>query len=536
MYQRMNRIDNFFFLNKLMLLFFICSLLLNKINLFSQDNKTLNFNYNLKDNNNKPIVEKDLNVDVKIFEDSINVYQEVFNIKSNSNGLVKIEVGGGDNVFGVFDEINFNNYSKMIISTRLTESLDSIYIFETKFFSVPYAFHSKFIDTIDFFLELDSTFLISPASNFVSNDIIIFNIDTSTINEIQQIYILNDTIFLTKSNFVKLVYDYNNFINKPFIPTHLNNLSNDLFYSNNLKYNDIDSLNEIQYLSLDDTILSLSDSNFILLNDELSENEIQNLEIEDNKIKISNSEAFVNLTFQMELNIKVSETNDTLYLDTLNSIKIPNISNFNNKGLNSELNYNEIYDIEGNMYKTILIGNQEWMAENLKASKFSNGDNITLLFDTYAWNTTNQAVYTYINNEIENSSFGFLYNWKVASDLRNVCPNGWRVPNENDWFNLEVYLGGESIAGGKLKSKNKTFWSLPNIMADNSSGFSAQPFGYRNDKGEFKEFKNSGYWWSSSENFAYSGWIRLLNHNDSRLRRSNYTKNSGCNIRCVKDF
>ena len=145
---------------------------------------------------------------------------------------------------------------------------------------------------------------------------------------------------------------------------------------------------------------------------------------------------------------------------------------------------------DGKTYKTVKIGTQTWMAENL-AYKAESG----------CW--------AYDNNLKNVTTYGYLYNWKTAN---KACPSGWHLPTDEEWTTLTDYLGGDSVAGGKLKETGNTFWKRPNTGATNESGFAGLPGGHRNINGEFVSFEKGGYWWSSGEYGDSDAFDRLLHY------------------------
>ena len=155
-----------------------------------------------------------------------------------------------------------------------------------------------------------------------------------------------------------------------------------------------------------------------------------------------------------------------------------------------------VTDINGNVYKTVTIGTQTWMAENLKSTKYNNGIPILLVTDNTEWASLQSGAYCWYNNDDENrNEYGALYNWYAATN--NLCPTGWHVPNASDWITLISFLG-DSIAGGKLKEIGTLHWYSPNTGATNETGFTAKPGGERNENGSFN---NKGYHamlWSST--------------------------------------
>jgi uncharacterized protein (TIGR02145 family) len=206
---------------------------------------------------------------------------------------------------------------------------------------------------------------------------------------------------------------------------------------------------------------------------------------------------------------------------------------------NPNLTYGSMTDQQGNVYKTIVIGNQEWMAENLKTSIYRNGEPIATNLTFQEW--LNSAITQigawafYYNNSQYDCPYGKLYNWYAVSDPRHVCPSGWHEPTDGEWTTLTDYLGGESVAGGKMKSTGLQYWISPNTDATNESGFSGLPGGSRFSLGEFSNIGLNGMWWSSSENAIAYGWDRSLNYEDANAVRFPPNKTNGSFVRCVRD-
>jgi uncharacterized protein (TIGR02145 family) len=201
---------------------------------------------------------------------------------------------------------------------------------------------------------------------------------------------------------------------------------------------------------------------------------------------------------------------------------------------------NTISDIDGNTYKTVTIGDQDWMAENLKTTSYNNGISINQITSKIDWKDNNDGGYCYSDfNSSLNSTYGKLYNGFVVRNVNgnNVCPSGWHVPSKSDWQILANTLQGFSDAGGKLKEVGTTTWVSPNTAATNSSGFTARPGGKVDLNGNFTKLKSNGYWWSlttddSDNNKAY--YIDLGASYGLMNMGSDY-KNTGFSIRCVKD-
>jgi uncharacterized protein (TIGR02145 family) len=208
-----------------------------------------------------------------------------------------------------------------------------------------------------------------------------------------------------------------------------------------------------------------------------------------------------------------------------------------------------VTDIDGNSYQTVTIGSQVWMKENLKVSKYRNGDPIGEVSDAGQWaaiwsngNPTGQAAWCYYNNDAANiSTYGNLYNWYAVADSRGLCPAGWHVPSDAEWTTLENFLGGASVAGGKMKSTGTIeagtgLWYAQNQDATNSSGFTAFPGGNREVDGAFSLISGNGVWWSSTEKSSNIAWLRYLSFNFSYSGRDNgYGKTFGFSVRCLRD-
>ena len=182
----------------------------------------------------------------------------------------------------------------------------------------------------------------------------------------------------------------------------------------------------------------------------------------------------------------------------------------------------------------ILIGNQMWTTKNLDVAAYRNGDAIPQVQDTSAWaNLTTGAWCYYANNNANGTTYGKLYNWYAVNDPRGLAPNGYHIPTDAEWTTLTTYLGGDSIAGGKMKEVGT--WLSPNIGATNSSSFTALPGGARDDYGEFYGLDELCRWWSSSEDDADNAWRRSLDTYNGRLGRSSLDKQYGYSVRCLRD-
>jgi uncharacterized protein (TIGR02145 family) len=202
-----------------------------------------------------------------------------------------------------------------------------------------------------------------------------------------------------------------------------------------------------------------------------------------------------------------------------------------------------IKDIDGNIYNTVQIGTQCWMKENLRVTRFRSGAPIPL--DTSGgpngdapgetWTSKTTGARTIYGNDIKNlETYGYLYNWYV--NLFDVCPEGWRVTQGGDFVKLWNYLGGYSVAGGKIKATGTTYWMSPNYQASNLSGFSALPNGVRLQNGKFQDIGRSFHMWF---NYEYDYWfaetIRVFNDSGTAGTTAYHQKYFGASIRCIRD-
>jgi uncharacterized protein (TIGR02145 family) len=195
-----------------------------------------------------------------------------------------------------------------------------------------------------------------------------------------------------------------------------------------------------------------------------------------------------------------------------------------------------LQDIDGNVYNgTATIGNQVWMIENLKTTRYSNGDSIETTLSDISGESTPKYQWAYNGDESYVSVYGRLYTWYAASDSRNLCPDGWHVPTDDDWTALTTFLGGEDLAGGKLKETGITHWLAPNTDATDVWNFTALPGGSRFSTGFFQYLGNRGFWWSSTEHSAPLGYFRTMSSLFGFVGRDGTNKQYGFSVRCIKN-
>lgn len=194
---------------------------------------------------------------------------------------------------------------------------------------------------------------------------------------------------------------------------------------------------------------------------------------------------------------------------------------------------NGVTDIDGNFYPSIILGTQEWMQQNLQVTKYRNGQALINAVTNSSWNTTNGAYGIYGGSNVNNTNYGKLYNWYAVNDSRGLCPTGWHVPTTIEWSTLENYLGGTSVAAGKLKTVDG--WNSPNLGATNESGFTGLPGGYRFTDGTYWYNLQIAQWWTSTNaNTTIAHASRLYYQNEGVIN-STYDKKIGSSVRCLKD-
>jgi uncharacterized protein (TIGR02145 family) len=195
-----------------------------------------------------------------------------------------------------------------------------------------------------------------------------------------------------------------------------------------------------------------------------------------------------------------------------------------------------VTDVDGNIYKIVTIGNQKWTKANLNVSRYRNGDPIPQVTDPTQWANLTTGAWCYYNNDSANGPiYGKLYNWYAVNDSRGLAPVGWHVPSDTEWTILTTFLGGESVAGGKMKEMGIANWLSPNTSATNSSGFKGLPGGLRYYNGSFDYVRNVGLWWSSSERDIDYIWYRYLSNNFASVERLGSLNKNGISIRCLRD-
>jgi len=195
-----------------------------------------------------------------------------------------------------------------------------------------------------------------------------------------------------------------------------------------------------------------------------------------------------------------------------------------------------VTDRDGNIYNTVRIGTQVWLKQNLKTTKYNDGTSIPNITVNTDWQAVTTPGYCWYNNNVSYKSvYGALYNWYSVNTAK-LCPTGWHVPTDAQWTTLATYLGGESVAGGKLKEAGTTHWISPNTGATNSSGFTALPGGYRDGTGPYYIIGYNGYWWSSTQySTTPNAWNRSIPFGSTNVFRNLDQERHGFSVRCLRN-
>jgi uncharacterized protein (TIGR02145 family) len=216
-----------------------------------------------------------------------------------------------------------------------------------------------------------------------------------------------------------------------------------------------------------------------------------------------------------------------------------------------EVSGGTVTDIDGNVYQTLVIGEQEWMVENLKVTHYRNGDPIPNVIDNSTWAGLSTGAYCFYDNSTANGdTYGALYNWFAVDDSRGLAPEGWRVSSDNDIKQLEMYLGmsenevnstgGRGTNEGSMLGGGYDLWSngdLRNNSEFDTSGFSFFPGGSRShDDGTFNFLSSRGYLWSSTEYSSNFAMFRYLSNSHTYVYRNYFNNKRGFSVRCVRDL
>ncbi len=197
-------------------------------------------------------------------------------------------------------------------------------------------------------------------------------------------------------------------------------------------------------------------------------------------------------------------------------------------------NFLDCTDGDWNYYPIVQIGTQTWMAENLRTTRYKDKLNFSYISDNTAWSGLTSSAYCWLDNDetTNKNKYGGLYNWHAVT-TRRLCPAKWHIPSDEEWTTLTTFLGGQDIAGGKLKETGTSHWISPNTGATNETGFTSLPGGYR--PSDFQKAGEAGYWWTATEASASKAYYRMMENSGTIVSRLDAAKTYGYSVRCLRD-
>jgi uncharacterized protein (TIGR02145 family) len=511
----------------------------------SQAPTKINFQSVLRNTNGEVVSNSAVSLRISILSGTINgsaVYIETHTKTTDTGGLMSLQIGGGTVLSGVFANINWGSSAHFIkLEADFSGGNSYVLLGTQELMSVPYALYASKTDTsvlnltsrFDTKLNKTDTVSLSTRINAKSSlsDTSLLNLtsrfdtklsgtDTASLSAR-----INAKSSLSDTSLLNLTSRFETKLNK----SDTSSLSNRI--NAKLSKTDTSSLSDRINAKLNSTVFPYYPG------------------LQKGHIMYWNGSSWVLLNPGAAGQVlKMSSGNDPVPVwGTDATTSVPAFSPCGAP----------ISDIDGNVYNTVLIGAQCWTKENLRVRRYNNGTSI--LFDanggsggsSSTWSNLTIGAHTiYANDSTSTPSnrtkYGYLYNWYaakgiyttgtiVSTDTLNICPSGWHVPTDTEWTTLTTELGGESVAGGKMKSIGTAYWSSQSAGTDNSSGFSALPGGYRIKDGSFNNLRNSAAFWRATEVDANNAWSSRLEHNSNNVSKNSYEKQYGASIRCLKD-
>jgi uncharacterized protein (TIGR02145 family) len=502
----------------------------------------------IRNSSNQLVTDTQIGMQISILQGAVDgpaVYVETHTPTTNANGLASIEIGNGTVVSGGITSINWGNNTYFIKTETAVEAPLTTYTITgtSQLLSVPYALHAKTAETVTGGItETDPIF---SAWDKDYNDLI----NTPTLFD-GQYSSLSGAPSLFSGSFTDLTD----------IPTTIAGYGiTDAFDGQYSSLSGAPSLFSGSFTDLTDIPTTIAgygitdafdgDYNSLTNLPTLFDGDWSSLTGTPPNVSIFNNDAGYLTDFSETQNLSdvLTESNDgganqikniadptenqdaatKAYVDLLET-RIFELEVANGTAT--------VTDIDGNNYPVVKIGDQIWMAEDLRVTTYPNGTPIPHVTDNTAWanladDNTSDA-YCFYNND-NTTDYGALYTYAAAI---GVCPDGWHLPTDTEWTELTDYLGGTSVAGGKMKETGTSHWNSPNTGATNESGFSAIPGGIRSGfDGTFSQLGNYSYWWSATVFSFMHAWERFLKYENAEAFRGNDNKSFGFYVRCVRD-
>lgn len=538
----------------------------------------------VRDASHNLVKEQQIGVMIRILQgqaDGNAVYTEIQNPQTNTNGLVSFEFGGGPG----FENINWADGPFFLeVSIDISGGNNYGIIGTTQLLSVPYALHASTAGTLtQEFVgeEVDPVFQSSAAAEIIQNDIVNWN--TAYLwGDHDSLYLYHDWVpdWTDITNRPEAISDFaldaggniisnlaaaiepGDAVTKEYVDFLLARVEAiedflDMGAGFEVPTVSIDSILEIGANTITASgIVTDNGGSDLVFSRGFVWSTTENPDV-DNYMGISNEGPQIG-AFTSELSGLLPST--VYYIKAY-------ASNVAGAGYSEQLSFTSpdseefVIDIDGNVYGTIEINGWLWMAENLKVTRYNDGSDIPKLSDNYLWSTTNSGAYSIyshelidgINSEEEVMEMqGGLYNYYAVVDERGLCPSGWRLPTDQEWKDLELFMGMDenevhlqgwrgTDQGGRLKSvrtepQPHPRWNAPNLLAQDLYGYNAIPSKYRGSDGVYgSPFGRGAGWWSSTANSSNSAWYRSVMFDKGKMSRFVAYKNYGFAIRCIQD-